>query len=77
MPIKGNKIENWNDSYDTLQTTYSEGLDTPDSLVNTLQFEFVLEDIERYAPNPRQGKILECGCGGARTSLYLAGAVLT
>jgi 2-polyprenyl-3-methyl-5-hydroxy-6-metoxy-1,4-benzoquinol methylase len=72
MRIKGNKIENWNDSYNKLRTSYNENYDTPDNLVNTLGYAFILEDLERYLPNPRQGKILECGCGGARTSLYLA-----
>jgi 2-polyprenyl-3-methyl-5-hydroxy-6-metoxy-1,4-benzoquinol methylase len=72
MQQKGNKIENWNDAYYKFRTFYSEAYDIPDNLVNTVQFEFVLEDIERYLTNPRQGKILECGCGGARTSLYLA-----
>ena len=72
VPGKGNKVENWNESYEQMGTTYSEAMDTPANLVNKLQFEFVLEDIERFLPAPRQGKILECGCGGARTSLYLA-----
>jgi 2-polyprenyl-3-methyl-5-hydroxy-6-metoxy-1,4-benzoquinol methylase len=72
MPEKGNKVENWNESYEHFKTTYSEIIDTPANLVNKMQFEFVLEDIERFLPVPRQGKILECGCGGARTSLYLA-----
>lgn len=40
--------------------------------MNTIQFEFVKEDIEQYIPDFQKGKILECGCGGARTSLYLA-----
>ena len=72
MSLKGNKVENWNDSYERLKTTYSERLDTPVELMNNIQFEFVLEDIERFLPEPRKAKILECGCGGARTSLYLA-----
>jgi 2-polyprenyl-3-methyl-5-hydroxy-6-metoxy-1,4-benzoquinol methylase len=72
MSNKGNKIENWNDSYENLKTTYSEITDAPVELMNTIQFEFVMEDIERFIPDSRKGKILECGCGGARTSLYLA-----
>ncbi len=72
MPGKGNKIENWNTDYEHFKTTYSEKIDTPANLVNNLQFEFVLEDIERFLPSPRECKILEVGCGGARTSLYLA-----
>ncbi len=72
MQGKGNKIENWDKSYEHLPTTYSEELITPANIVNTLQNEFVSEDIERYLANPHQAKILECGCGGARTSLYLS-----
>ena len=69
---KGNKVENWNESYEDFKTTYSETIDTPANLVNKLQYEFVLEDIERFLSAPKDAKILECGCGGARTSLYLA-----
>jgi len=32
----------------------------------------VKEDIERFLPAGGKIKILECGCGGARTSIYLA-----
>ena len=72
MQVKGNKIENWNDSYEHLQTTYSEEFNTPANLVNTLQNEFVYEDIKRYLAGSNEIKVLECGCGGARTSLYLS-----
>lgn len=72
MLEKGNKIENWNESYEDFGTTYSEAFDTPSNLVNNVQWQFVLEDIEQYLPNSIHGKVLECGCGGARTSLYLA-----
>lgn len=72
MCEKGNKVENWNESYEHFKTTYSETIDTPANLSNIMQGEFVLEDIKRFLPSVRQGKILECGCGGARTSLYLA-----
>ena len=72
MVTKGNKVENWNKSYDHFKTTYSETIDTPSNLVNNMQYEFVLEDIKRFLPASGQIKILECGCGGARTSLYLA-----
>ena len=54
------------------RTSYSEVLDTPANLVNNIQWQFVMEDIKKYLPNFLKGKILECGCGGARTSLYLA-----
>ena len=72
MPTRENQVENWNASYEQFKTTYSETIDSPANLVNTLQYEFVREDIERFLPNPKEAKILECGCGGARTSLYLA-----
>ena len=72
MSKKGNKVENWNESYEDFKTTYSERVDTPSDLVNIMQHKFVLEDIKRFLPATEQIKILECGCGGARTSLYLA-----
>lgn len=72
MSKKGNKAENWDLSYEHLKTTYSETIDTAANLVNIMQHEFVLEDIKRFLPASGQKKILECGCGGARTSLYLA-----
>jgi 2-polyprenyl-3-methyl-5-hydroxy-6-metoxy-1,4-benzoquinol methylase len=72
MVHKPKEVETWNVSYEQLKTTYSETIDSPANLVNTLQYEFVLEDIERYLPNPKEARILECGCGGARASLYLA-----
>lgn len=72
MGGKGNIVQNWNASYEHLETTYSELKDTPSNLANALQFEFVQQDIERYLPAPMRANILECGCGGARTSLYLA-----
>jgi SAM-dependent methyltransferase len=72
MEEKGNKVENWNESYERLPTTYSEDLSTPANIVNTIQNEFVLEDIQRLVADPARGSFLECGCGGARTSLYLA-----
>lgn len=69
---KGNKIENWDASYENFQSTYSETLDSPQNLANLVQHQFVLEDIQRYLPGKKNPKILECGCGGARTSLFLA-----
>ncbi|RJP24826.1 MAG: class I SAM-dependent methyltransferase [Deltaproteobacteria bacterium] len=72
MPKKGNRVENWNVSYEQLGTTYRESIEDIGDLVNNLQYEFVLEDIVRFLPSSREGKVLEVGCGGARTSLYLA-----
>jgi 2-polyprenyl-3-methyl-5-hydroxy-6-metoxy-1,4-benzoquinol methylase len=72
MSKKENKVENWNSAYQGLRTTYSEELNTPANLVNRLQYEFVAEDIERFLPSREGCRVLEVGCGGARTSLYLA-----
>jgi 2-polyprenyl-3-methyl-5-hydroxy-6-metoxy-1,4-benzoquinol methylase len=69
---KDNRIENWDNQYKTLEVTYSE---RSDSLVNISQnvlYRFVYEDIAEHLPNYQTAKILECGCGGARNSLYLA-----
>lgn len=71
MSTKGNKVENWNNDYSSLGVTYSSKLDTPVSLLTAIQNAFVREDIEAYIPLNRSAKILEVGCGGARTSVYL------
>jgi 2-polyprenyl-3-methyl-5-hydroxy-6-metoxy-1,4-benzoquinol methylase len=71
MKIKGNKIENWNSDYSTLDTTYSSVLNTPVALITAIQNEFVYEDILTYLSNNHDSKILEVGCGGARTTVYL------
>lgn len=70
--IKDNIIENWDNQYKTLEVSY--GCES-DSLVNISQnvlYKFVYEDIAEHLPNYKNAKILECGCGGARNSLYLA-----
>jgi 2-polyprenyl-3-methyl-5-hydroxy-6-metoxy-1,4-benzoquinol methylase len=74
MNKKESRIENWNDSYESFSTTYSESVDTPSNLSNNMQWQFVLEDIQELLPESELEKlrILECGCGGARTSLFLA-----
>jgi SAM-dependent methyltransferase len=72
MDTKGNLIENWESQYQPLQITYSEALDNPVDLVEHCAREFLLEDIRKYLPNYQTAKILECGCGGARNSLYLS-----
>jgi len=71
MSTKGNKIENWNNDYSSLGVTYSAKLDNPVALLTMIQNQFVAEDIEKYIPSNRSAKILEVGCGGARTSVYL------
>ncbi len=72
MDKKGNKIENWNDAYKEHKTSYSEELTTPANIVNYMQYQFVYEDIQKYLPHIEKAKILEVGCGGARTSLFLS-----
>ncbi|MFH2138231.1 MAG: class I SAM-dependent methyltransferase [Candidatus Omnitrophota bacterium] len=72
MEKKGNEIKNWDYSYKDFKTTYTECPTTPAGLVNYLQFQFVQEDIDRYLSSKDKLRILEVGCGGARTSLFLA-----
>lgn len=69
---KGNRIENWNASYQHLAVTFSEKDKTPSDISNNLQHEAVYQDIISLLGKDKRHKVLECGCGGARTSLYLA-----
>jgi SAM-dependent methyltransferase len=70
--IKGNKIENWNNQYESLKISYSESSDNLVDLSQNALYRFVYEDIVENLPNYKTAKYLECGCGGARNSLYLA-----
>jgi cyclopropane fatty-acyl-phospholipid synthase-like methyltransferase len=72
METKGNKIENWNSQYKELATTYTEKAVTPGELANYIGEQFVYEDLLKYLRDPKNAKTLEIGCGGARTSVYLA-----
>jgi len=72
MKQKGNVIENWDSSYKAFSTTYDERLVTPGNISNFVQFQFVYEDVKKYLSDVSDPKILEVGCGGARTSLYLS-----
>lgn len=72
MSKKGNVVSNWNSSYENLPTTYSTSFDTPSNIANIIQHEFVLEDVKKYLQPNSDLKILEVGCGGARTSVFLA-----
>lgn len=69
---KENSIENWDDSYKDFETTYSENHNTLSNLANNVQHHMVYEDIIKFLPDGNSSKILEVGCGGARTSLFLA-----
>jgi 2-polyprenyl-3-methyl-5-hydroxy-6-metoxy-1,4-benzoquinol methylase len=72
MSKKTNSIDNWNNDYKNLKITYTDKYQSPSDFVNIIQYQFVLDDIRKYLPNNLSPSILECGCGGARTSLYLA-----
>jgi len=69
---KGNIIENWDVSYKNLNVTYTESINNPTDLSMVSLYQYVYEDIVKYLPNYESARILECGCGGARVSLYLA-----
>lgn len=69
---KGNLIENWDDSYREFATTYSEKIVNPANLAMNIGYEMVYNDIQKYLPHYSNSKVLEVGCGGARTSLFLA-----
>lgn len=71
MNKKENLISNWQKAYQDFEVTYSEKIETPIDLSEKCSRELLLEDIQKYLPN-NKAKILECGCGGARNSLYLA-----
>lgn len=67
---KGNYVKNWNDSFEKLDLSYSEDLATPAALSNFVQYNNVFNDIKYYCGE--FPKVLEVGCGGARSSLFLA-----
>jgi SAM-dependent methyltransferase len=58
--------------YQPLPITYTERVKTPIDLAEQCCREVLHEDILKYLLNHNTLKILECGCGGARNSLYLA-----
>lgn len=72
MSQKGNRIDNWNADYSPLGTSYTERPTTAGELSNLIRQEMVLEDIREYLPDVEHPKVVEVGCGGARTSIYLA-----
>ena len=72
MSKKGNLISNWKRAYQDFEVTYSEKVETPIDLSEKCSRELLLEDIKKYLPNNKKPEVLECGCGGARNSLYLA-----
>jgi 2-polyprenyl-3-methyl-5-hydroxy-6-metoxy-1,4-benzoquinol methylase len=72
MNQKGNLIENWEKAYQDFNVTYTEKIENPIDLSEKCSRELLLEDIRKYLPDCPKAKILECGCGGARNSLYLA-----
>ncbi len=72
MAELGNKVENWDSSYVHLKTTYTKEIKTPANLTNLSLFEYVYEDVKEFLTDQDGGKVLECGCGGARAALHLA-----
>lgn len=67
MGKKGNIIKNWDASYRDTNVTYNE------EGYQTVGYKAVYEDLKKYLPTDSESKkIVEIGCGGARTSLYLA-----
>lgn len=72
MNKKGNLIPNWEKAYQDLKVTYTEEVKSPIDLSEKCSRELLLEDIKKYFRTISKAKILECGCGGARNSLYLA-----
>lgn len=72
---KGNYAENWDKDYKPLTVTYggSDEIKSRDDFYQKLGYEYTYEDIVRNIKKPaHEIKVLEVGCGGARTSVYLA-----
>jgi ubiquinone/menaquinone biosynthesis C-methylase UbiE len=72
MNEKKNLIANWNTDYKNLPTTYAEHYETTGEIAVAELNATVLEDIQACLKNPANARVLEVGCGGARTSLYLS-----
>lgn len=72
MISKGNLVDNWEQQYNPLKITYTENVKNPVDLAEQCTREFLYEDLRKYLPHSINARILECGCGGARNSLYLA-----
>jgi SAM-dependent methyltransferase len=69
---KDNLVENWDNQYEPLGVTYREDADSLADLSQKALYRFVYEDIAEHLPDYQAAKIIECGCGGARNSLYLS-----
>lgn len=69
---KGNKVNNWERQYKPLNITYSEEIDKVPDLSMVSLYRYVHQDILKYLHDHKNARIIECGCGGARVSLYLA-----
>jgi|GEM_PF-3042733 len=71
-PSLGNRVENWEKSYETLDVTFSRDIRTVSNLINAVQNRMVLQDIREVIRDDPSPRVVEVGCGGARTALSLA-----
>ncbi|OFZ53958.1 MAG: hypothetical protein A2428_16290 [Bdellovibrionales bacterium RIFOXYC1_FULL_54_43] len=69
---KGNIVANWDASYKGLNVTYSDASNSPADISNIFQHEAVCEDLKKYLESATAPKVVEIGCGGARTALFLS-----
>lgn len=71
---KGNFVQNWNQDYQFLASTYNDSeIKSRDDFYQKLGYNYVFEDIIKNVNKPLdQIRTLEVGCGGARTSVFLA-----
>jgi ubiquinone/menaquinone biosynthesis C-methylase UbiE len=70
---KGNKTQNWNNEYKHLEVTYKDKeINNRNDFVLDMLYELIIETISNKINIFKSFKTLECGCGGARISVYLA-----
>jgi len=72
---KGNRKDNWNKQYESNELTFVdyENINTRDDFIMSLGYEYTFEFITKNINKPiKDIKVIEVGCGGARTSVFLA-----